>query len=86
MSEQRVEVYIEELVLHGFPPLDAPAVGEAVQRELAARLRELPLTGFGARAPFAGGRDPEPIRLAPDAMVQTLAGGLADAISRRMHR
>lgn len=35
MKPARVEVEIEELVLHGFAPLDRHAVAEAVQRELA---------------------------------------------------
>lgn len=39
---RRVELHIEELVLHGFPPLDARAVGEAVERELAALMAERP--------------------------------------------
>jgi hypothetical protein len=38
-------VHIEELVLHGFPPLDARAVGDAVERELAELV--------GARPPAA---------------------------------
>ena len=39
----RVEVHIEELVLHGFPPLDRHAAAEAVQRELAALVADRPL-------------------------------------------
>jgi hypothetical protein len=45
MRPRRVEVRIEELVLHGFPPLDARAVGDAVERELAELI--------GARPPPA---------------------------------
>jgi hypothetical protein len=38
MRPSRVEVRIEELVLQGFSSLDRHAVGDAVERELAARI------------------------------------------------
>jgi hypothetical protein len=38
MRPSRVEVWIEELVLHGFSALDGHAVGDAVERELGARI------------------------------------------------
>ncbi|MDQ6661378.1 MAG: hypothetical protein M3Z24_10480 [Chloroflexota bacterium] len=34
MNPQRIELHIEELVLHGFAPGDRYAIGEAVQCEL----------------------------------------------------
>jgi hypothetical protein len=37
-SEHSLEVYIEELVLHGFAPCDRYVIGEAVERELALLL------------------------------------------------
>jgi hypothetical protein len=40
MRPQRVEVRIEELVLHGFPPLDRRSLGESLERELARRIAE----------------------------------------------
>ena len=46
MRPSRVEVRIEELVLHGFSSLDRHAVGDAVERELAARI-----AAQGARSP-----------------------------------
>ena len=42
MRAARIEVEIEELVLHGFPPLDRHAVAEVVQRELAERVAMYP--------------------------------------------
>jgi hypothetical protein len=42
VTPRRIDVHIEELVLHGFPPLDRYAVSEAVQRELATLLEASP--------------------------------------------
>jgi hypothetical protein len=36
MKSRRIEVEIEELVLHGFPPLDGARLQEAFTRELAS--------------------------------------------------
>lgn len=38
----KIELHIEELVLHGFDPSDKYAIGDAVQRELARLLAETP--------------------------------------------
>lgn len=37
---QKIEIHIDELVLHGFSRADAPAIGDAVKREIS-RLIEL---------------------------------------------
>jgi hypothetical protein len=50
MRPSRIEVQIEELVLHGFFSLDRHAVGDAVERELAARIAE-----HGSVAPLSAG-------------------------------
>ncbi len=36
----KIELHIEELVLHGFAPEDRYCIGEAVERELASLLKE----------------------------------------------
>ena len=48
MTERRVTVEVDELVLDGFPSLDGRLVGEALQGELARLLRrgDLPAAGF----------------------------------------
>jgi hypothetical protein len=38
VTQRRIEVEIEEVVLHGFGPLDRPAVGAALEAELARLL------------------------------------------------
>lgn len=40
MTERRIELEIEQLVLHGFPPTDRHRIGEAVRTELARQLAE----------------------------------------------
>lgn len=40
MRPERVELHIEELVLHGFPPRDRYGIAEAIQRELTRLLIE----------------------------------------------
>ena len=40
MTPSRVELHIQELVVHGVGPLDARRIGAAVERELARLLAE----------------------------------------------
>ncbi len=40
MTERRIELEIEQLVLHGFPPTDRHRIGEAGRTELARKLAE----------------------------------------------
>jgi hypothetical protein len=54
VTPQRIEVHIDELVLHGFPALDARAVGAAVERELALLVAARPPAPRGADALDAG--------------------------------
>lgn len=62
MTAARVDVHVEELVLHGLPRLDAHRVGEAVERELASMVatRGLPtsLQADRAAASLDGGAFP----------------------------
>lgn len=75
MRPARVEVEVEELVLHGFPPLDRDAVQAAVERHLASVLREGRHTD-----------DDSPIPLSPGAIEESLGRGIADTISQRVGR
>ena len=38
MTQRNIELEIEQLVLHGFPPTDRHRIGEAVRIELARQL------------------------------------------------
>jgi hypothetical protein len=61
--KKRVEIHVDELVLHGIPAGQRQAVGEAVQRELA-RIAAQDSAGAGG---FAQGAVPSipPISLTP---------------------
>ena len=78
MTRRRVEVHIEELVLHGFPRLDARAVAEAVERELG------PLVAAGEPAWRGGSVDAGSFAatsLAPGALGTGIAARLRDALA-----
>jgi hypothetical protein len=72
---RRVEVRIEELVLHGFPPLDAPAVAEAVARELDG-LAAVPEPAHHVDAGSFGAAS-----LAPGALGAGIAARLGNALA-----
>lgn len=55
VSGRQVRVHVEELVLHGFPPLDQDAVGQAVERELGLLVAGSGLRGVASRDEVAGG-------------------------------
>jgi hypothetical protein len=75
-----VEVRIEELVLHGLPPLDRHAVGDAVERELAARIAEQ-----GSFNPPSAGRADAGDFAAPAGLdVDALGSRVADHVGRAL--
>lgn len=82
----RVELTIEQLVLIGFDPRERHRIGDAIERELAARI------GPADLSPSAWDRIAEPFIRAPDAHIphpraaatssEDLARGVAGSISR----
>jgi hypothetical protein len=78
MGVSRLEVQIDELVLHGFAPADRLRIGEAVQRELAR------LIGEGDIARLARGRA-EMARLDAGSF-QVAAGGDPEVIGGQVAR
>lgn len=78
MTPARVDIVIDELVLHGFAPGDRHAVAEALQRELAALLAA-PDTAFKTHdaAVVDGGTLPAgPPDAVGVAAARAVAGGL----------
>jgi hypothetical protein len=56
-TRPRIELHIDELVLHGFNPADRRGIGDAVERELARLLAGpsgVPMTPTGADRVDAG--------------------------------
>lgn len=79
---QTIELHIEELVLHGFPPTDRHALGDAVEHELARLLAEqgLPhwLASGGGLARVDGGK----FDVAPGAQPDGIGAQVAQAVFR----
>ena len=78
---RRVEVRIDELVLHGFPPLDARAVGAAVERELAALLLAAPPAASAAADAVAAGSFTAPHGADAHALGAAVAGRIQGALA-----
>jgi hypothetical protein len=75
-----IDLHIDELVLHGFPPGDRDAIAEAVQQELARRFAET-----GAAAALLHNRqidrlDGGAIQVAPNARPRTVGAQIAGAV------
>lgn len=82
MTPQDVEVYIEELVLHGFPPGDRYRIGDAVKLELERLLTEngLPAgVGHNVRIDRVDGGS---IKLPPKHKAGAVGSGVAKAVYR----
>lgn len=77
MSPARIELEIQEFVLHGFSPLDRHAVAEAVRLELAARVASESPRAFASADLLDAGRFDAPP--GPDA--GALAAGVARSIA-----
>jgi hypothetical protein len=81
-----IEVYIEELVLHGFAPGERYAIGEMVQRELTRLFAERgmpPSLSQGAEiARLNGGA----FDVRPGAKPQTVGAQVARAVYRGLTR
>lgn len=73
-----VELEVEELVLHGFPPADRHRIADALQRELTHLLTEQGPPPW--MVPPAAGARPE------GAVVEFAAGGPPEAIGTRIAR
>ncbi|MGH9944725.1 MAG: hypothetical protein ACRD9R_20450 [Pyrinomonadaceae bacterium] len=80
MKPPKVELHIEELVLHGFAPGDGVDIGAAVERELARLFAEqgVPpsfMHGLEATRVNAGG-----FNVAPGAQAEAIGAQVAQAI------
>jgi hypothetical protein len=63
VGDVRLQVHVDELVLHGFSPHDRYAVGDGVQAELA---RVLTAERFDARPRTVERIDAGPVQVDPD--------------------
>lgn len=85
MKPSRIELHVDELVLHGFAPGDRHAIGEAVERELtrllAERHVEVPLIASERAHVNAGD-----VHVAPGSKAPAVGAQVADAVHRGIGR
>lgn len=78
--DMNLEIYIEELVLHGFDPRDKKEIGEAVERELTKLFHEQ-----GAPGAFQAERNVERIdggsfSVPPGSASEAVGAGVARSV------
>jgi hypothetical protein len=78
MKPARIELIIDELVLHGFVPGDRHAIGDAVQAHLEHLLAADSIAP--ARNVSVDSLAPQQVVLSPKAKAGTIGSGIAQAI------
>lgn len=81
----KVELHIEELVLHGFAPEDQHRIGEAVERELESLLVEPGMPSLNSDLEI-GDMDAGEIALARGARPEAIGAQVARAVYRGMRK
>jgi hypothetical protein len=81
----KIELHIEELVLHGFAPEDCCRIGEAVERELASLLGEQGMPSLENGLEIAG-LNVGDISIAKGARPEATGAQIARAIYNRMRK
>ena len=78
MKPARIELIIDELVLHGFAPGDRHAIGDAVQAHLESLLAADSIAP--ARSMSVDSLAPSQVELSPRAKAGSIGSGIAQAI------
>jgi hypothetical protein len=84
-SEQdpgRIEVHIEELVLHGVAPAERHAVADALQRRLESLVARHGVSALLSRQETTALQSAGPITLAPGARPQQMGAQIAETVHR----
>jgi hypothetical protein len=76
----RIEVEIEELVLHGFRPEDRHAIGEAIERHLIALLETRGVPDAWLRTEVGGDLDAGRFAVGPRSTAVDTGSRIAEAI------
>lgn len=82
LSPRRIEIHIEELVLHGVAPVDRRAVSDALQREFETLVARDGVAALLSRAESLTQQSARPITLAPGARPTALGVEVARTIHR----
>ena len=86
MKPARIELHIEELVLHGFAPGDRYRIGDALERELARLFAEqgrLPSLVQGSGIERLDG---ETLEMKPGSRAEVIGVQVAQAVYRGLNR
>ena len=86
MTQPNIEVDIEELVLHGFPPGDRHRIGEALERELGRLLAERGATSELASGGEVAGLDGGTFSVEQGARPEAIGAQIAHAVFRGLGR
>lgn len=86
MKPQKIELHIEELVLHGFAPGDRYRIGEAVERELARLFGGACVPPSLAQSVEVESLDGGAFQVAPGARAETIGAQVALAIYGELNR
>jgi hypothetical protein len=79
-AQPSVELYIEELVLHGFAPGSRYQIGEAVQQELARLLAEQGVPGWLSQGGEVERLDGGAFEMPPGSKAETVGVRVAQAV------
>lgn len=82
VSPRRIEIHIEEIVLHGVPPSDRHAVADALQVELAALVARHGVEGLLARPDALAHQTPPRVAISEGARLASVGREVARAIHR----
>lgn len=86
MTERIIELEIEQLVLHGFPPTDRDRIGESLRTELARQLAQHGAPKSLARAGRISQLDAGSFELTPGPTADAVGIRAAQSIYRGLKR
>lgn len=86
MKPEKIELHIEELVLHGFSPGDRQRIEAAVQKELARRLAEQGVPPSLARGGEMARLDGGSFEVAPSSGTEAIGAQVALALYGGLNR
>lgn len=80
MKPARIDLHIEELVLHGFAPGDRHVIGEAVEHELGRLLAERGPTSPAIASHESARVNAGDVHVAPDSKAPAVGAQVAQAV------
>jgi len=81
-----VELHIEELVLHGFSPVDRYTIGDAIQRELTRLIATHGMPGLEGKGFSADRLDAGSFQVRKHSREEDVGIKVAESVYRGLHR